>query len=115
VFDVNNDPYFETEDPRGIVVICTSQCWFDHILDGHPELEGWEESVIAAISTPLYGCIYRSAHHESRSVYYWRPPKSRYYLKVIVSENSTGPSEIMTAHFVGNVPPGEVMIWPESK
>lgn len=115
---VHKEVFIEVKDPRGHEVICTLEWWESHILDHHPDMEGWEDEVIEAIQKPEYGIIYRAAHYPNRCVYYKVINKREIgglYIKVIVVETESKPFKVVTAHFVSNKQPGEVMIWPGSK
>lgn len=106
--------HFETVDPRGQRVICTTECWNEHILDAHPEMAGREGLVIEAINSPKPGFIYQDRDYPNRNLYYHRPGATPYYIKVIVEFNEAGNGEVITAFLADSGKSGEVMIWPRS-
>ncbi len=101
---------FEATDPRGRRVTCTDETWDNHILTGHPIMEGQEGDVQAAIQKPTIG-IFRDAHFEDREVYYLL--KRRTYVKVVVRfDGDVG--TVITAFETDSPKRGERMIWPVS-
>jgi hypothetical protein len=51
---------FEAIDPRGRRVICSDDCWNNHILDSHPSMQNQEAAVKEAIEKSIG--IYQDAH-----------------------------------------------------
>jgi hypothetical protein len=74
---------FETVDPKGRKVTCTEDQWNNHILTNHSDMAGQEKNVQKAIEDPSMG-IFSDAKHANRNIYYRKPPKKNYYIKVVV-------------------------------
>lgn len=105
---------FVTTDPRGFSIVCSEESWHDHVLIHHPDMEGWEDDVKAAIESPEFGFIYRAAKFEDRNVYYKRIKGKRLYLKVVVRLTGDQQGRVVTAYPVAAASKGELLIWPES-
>ncbi|MBZ0283490.1 MAG: hypothetical protein K8L97_22330 [Anaerolineae bacterium] len=102
---------FEVTDPRGWLVICTEDCFKNHIVTHHSIMEDCEEEVKQAIEAPVIGIIYCDAHNVNRNIYY-RKRKSG-YLKVVVQFDENGLGEVITAFPVSYPKSGEKIIWPD--
>lgn len=103
-----DDVFFEVTDPKGIVVICTKDCWHNHILPRHKSLSTHVETVKLAITNPTYG-VYRDANFPDRRIYYFRNPSYRRYMKVVVRENPNR-SEVITAYETDSMKTGEKLL-----
>src|SRR5260221_5272365 len=103
---------FEAKDPRGWIIICTEDCWINHILARHPELTGFEEEVKAAIESPSL-FIAQHPDRPTRHLYYARRPKKKWqYLKVVVEVESENSGAIITAFLADSPKQGEKPVWP---
>ena len=69
-------------DPDGVEVVLRDERWA-HIIGGHPELVGFEASILAAISAPS---VRRPGRDPDERWYYVepRPPSPSRWLKVVV-------------------------------
>jgi hypothetical protein len=105
--------HFEATDPRGRKVICSEGTWHHHILDFHPEMEGAEDYIVAAIDKPALG-IFRDVDYADREIYYGRPPGKRYYIKVVVAFGTMDLGDVKTAYRADSPKAGEKMLWPTS-
>ena len=103
---------FETQDPRGLRVICTKQQWLDHVLGFHEDdMNGCEQEVQSAIEAPMYGIIYQDADNANRCIYYKQKQGIRAYLKVVVDfDEDVG--FVVTAYLIPRPKSGERPIWP---
>ena len=109
----------ETQDPRGLRVICTVERFEEHILrdSRHTELRGHEASLEATIRDLL--AMYRDVDCASREVYYrpsdLAPPHDRGFLRAVVefaaaaTESRTG--LVVTAYHAFLPKPDEVLLW----
>lgn len=100
---------FEVTDPRGKKITCTEEAW-DHVLDGHPEMEGAEVDVQNAICAPSYSMIYQDKDYPERNIYYRKQLKD-YYIKVIVKFMNDDPGAMITAFIADSPKSGEALIW----
>ncbi len=77
---------FEVYDPLGRCVRCTDEQWTEHVVDGHPEMNGHERHVAEAIERAHL--IAKSGQHLHRNVYYAATQKSwrlsEAYLRIVV-------------------------------
>lgn len=103
---------FETSDPRGREVVCTEECWNDHILSSHPWMKEREEEVKAAVENPSIG-IYGDADFPDRQIYYYLQKEKKRYLKVVVQFTTEDePGNVITAFTTDSPKKGEKLIWP---
>jgi hypothetical protein len=105
---------FEVTDPRGWLVVCTQQCWYEHILDERPFMKGWEDQLAKTITQPNHDFIYQDVDFPERHVYYRKQPRKGYYLKVVVEFLPGAVGEVVTAYPASAKKRGEVRIWPKS-
>ncbi len=103
---------FTVVDPRGKRVICTEDCWTNHILSARSFMSGWEEEIKKAIEKPTFG-IYQDANREERHIYYCLTTKKDRYIKVVVGfgENE---GVVITAFPTNNMKSGEKLLWTAS-
>lgn len=105
---------FEVVDPRGIRIYCTISQWNDHIVisrnnDGLSVDEEWKNLVITTIEKPII--LAQDKDFSNRNVYYSRPGRSAFYMKVIIEiKRNTG--RVITAFETNNVKTGERILWP---
>lgn len=104
---------FEAEDLRGKKIICTEDCWNNHILRNRPFMNGWEDDVKEAIQDPTLGCIYQDAEREDRCIYYRLNRRNNSYIKVVVNFDSNGLGNVITAFPTSAPKSGEKLIWPD--
>jgi len=102
---------FDVVDPRGFRVICTEECWNDHILDEHPIMVGLEKEVEQTIRKP-YLFIYQDRDFPERQLYYGRNSTGPRYTKVVVEFHGPDSGEVITAFLTDSGKLGEVPIWP---
>ena len=104
-------------DKDGIPVICSKECWEDHILDGHPEMEGCETHVKATIENPYQ--IYQDAFDIKVKVIY-KPfilpkPFNQQYLRVAIKYSrkkfKRPRGYVLTAFPCINIKKGDILIW----
>lgn len=111
---------FESVDKDGILVKCTKDTWYKHIVAEHPEMKGWEAYVKAAIEKP-YQIYQDGGHPEVRIIY--KPfilpsPYNRYYLRVAIRYRRRAFGKlrgyVSTAFPCVNKRKGDILIWEES-
>ena len=107
------DVVFDVTDPRGKQVICTQDCWNNHILEARSWMDGWEEYVAKAIEKPTFG-IYEDANRPERNIYYLLHTKRDRYIKVVVSFDNEDKGVVITAFPSDNMKAGEKLIWTAS-
>ncbi len=99
-------------------IMLTEQCWQDHILVQHPELEGYESAVEHALTAPEF--VNNDATHPNRESHYCRSPlPANYvgvYVKVVVEygaadAHSCYDGEVVTAYLVDRPKPRERRKW----
>lgn len=103
-----DDVFFEVTDPKGMVIVCTKDCWHNHILSRHESLTAQIETVKLTITNPTYG-VYRDANFSDRRIYYYRNPSYPRYMKVVVREDPDR-SEVITAYETDSMKPGEKLL-----
>jgi len=103
-----DDVFFEVTDPKGMVVVCTKDCWHNHILPRHGSMSEKIETIKLTITNPAYG-VYRDAHFSDRRVYYYRNPSHPRYMKVVVREYPHR-SEVITAFETDSMKAGEKLL-----
>jgi hypothetical protein len=101
------------EDKRGYKISCTKDQWYNHILNRHPNMTGFEQEIIEAIKNPDLP-IFKDSGYNDRNIYYSIYKKiqgTNFYIKVIVQINEEELSgTVVTAFKTFNVKPGEMMI-----
>ena len=105
---------FEVSDPRGHKIICTEDCWNEHILFNRPWMIGWENEVQKAIESPHMG-IFQDNAYKNREIYYGLSAGKERYIKVVVESKDQNYGEVITAFPTDSPKSGERMIWPTSK
>jgi len=103
---------FDVVDPRGFKVICTEECWNDHILDEHPIMVGLEKEVEETIRKPQL-FIYQDRDYPERHIYYGKSSTGVRYTKVIVEFQNPNSGEVITAFLTDSGKTGEALIWPD--
>lgn len=110
---------FKCSDRDGIVVICSKDTWYNHIVAEHLEMKGCEAYVKAAIEKPYQ--IYQDGRHPSVRIIY-RPfilpkPYNLYYLRVAIKYRQKRFSilrgYVSTAFPSVNKRGGDILIWEE--
>lgn len=89
------DILFQATDLKGRTVICTRDRWLFHILDHHPDMEGYEKDVMKAIES---GIVYVDPADDSHDVYFCQPPHERVYVMVIVGFVDSKMGRVITAY-----------------
>lgn len=92
----------------------TESQWRGHILTNHPELQGHLDAIRMAIEQP--DTVTYDAHERRRENFYVSSIKGRLLLKVCVhyreqSEQLPRFGFVVTAYFIGRVPPKEGVRW----
>lgn len=80
---------FIATDPRKYEIKMTDECWYDHILVEHPEMNGRLNDVKYAIESPDF--IYESKYKSSSHLYFLKELDERSeteYILVVVAINS---------------------------
>jgi len=73
---------FEVRSPLGYIVICSQVTWEQHVLIGHPVMQGKENELKSTIEAPDY--IFESEEHpKDRNVYFKYNALSRKYIKAV--------------------------------
>ena len=104
---------FDIKDVRGIRVLCTEDCWDNHILDEHPIMADADacDHVIEAIQNPLL-FIYQDRDYPERHIYYKKNQFRPRYTKAVVDFSNPDMGELITAFYTDSMKSGEVIIWP---
>jgi hypothetical protein len=104
---------FEIGDVRGLKVVCTEDCWDNHILDEHPIMNNSDaiDHVIDAIQNPLL-CIFQDRDFPERHIYYRRNQSGLRYTKAVVDFSNPQLGEVITAFYTDSMKTGEKIIWP---
>ena len=108
---------FTVTDPQGVMVTLERNCWYGHILRGHPELRRRLKDVEKALLKPTE--IHENLEQRRMNlVYYYRcPGRDRYqnYLKVAVwvYDPERKQAIVTTAHPIIAIP--EPTRWYEGK
>jgi len=102
---------FQIIDPLQRNIVCTDECWKEHVLSQRSWMEFWVDDVKLALENPAYICS--AADNDKREVYYYIPAPMGKYLRVVVQfDDEKG--EVITAYPTDSGKPGETMIWPTS-
>jgi len=81
------------QDPRAREVVLTAERW-EHIVDGHPELETHEEDLVRAVQVPTLTAAGRERDEEW---FYLRDAGPSRWLKVVIVFDSPASGRIITA------------------
>lgn len=103
--------YLLTEtDPQGRGVRLTEQCYLQHILLEHPDMDDSEE-IAQTIEQPEY--ITTDAVDASRHIYYrtYQRRPQHWYIKVVVDVSKISGDEIVTAYRVKRMKQSEKILW----
>jgi len=83
---VTDENIFEAENPLGQIVICSRSVWENHILIGHPFMEGCAEIVKNAVETP--DNIFESEEYPNeRDIYFKYNTHNNLYTKVVTQKH----------------------------
>ena len=109
--------HFSVDDQSGIRVECTTERWFGHILDAHPEMAGLEELVRETLRAPEG--IYQTATFQNRRAFHRAfsvPGVGPAQVRVIVEYNRRAGGSVtgtlITAFPADGPKQGEVRLWP---
>lgn len=105
---------FEVSDPRGRKVVCTEDCWNEHILFNRPWMIGWEDEIQKAIEAPYMG-IFQDNDFENREIYYGLSKGKERYIKIVVEFQEGNYGEVVTAFPTDSPKSGERLIWLKSE
>lgn len=110
---------FRCRDKDNVIIICPEDTWKNHIVAEHPEMEGCEAYVKAAIEKPYQ--IYQDGRHSNRKNIY-RPfilpkPFQTQYLRVGIEYRQKFFGElrgyVRTAFPCQGKRKGDILIWQE--
>lgn len=111
---------FTCIDKDGIIVVCTKDTWYNHIVAEHPEMKGWEVYVKASIEKPFQ--IYQDGRHPYIRIIY-RPfvlpkPYNLSFLRIAIKYRKRRFDKlrgyVSTAFPCVNKRKGDILIWEES-
>jgi hypothetical protein len=106
---------FVCRDPRNRQVSCTIERWKDHILNGHPELQGTEAFVRLTIERPAE--IRQSVTYSDRELYYREtalpPPAGTIYLRVVVAWTPSREGVVVSVYPVRKVDQRDALVWQQ--
>ena len=106
---------FEVVDFGGVPVRCSHRIWSRHITSRHPELEGQQAALIAALTDPDY--VYQSGRYPDRKLHYRREvlpyPYAQDLVAVVVAypEHTLGVGQVVTAYRKRPDVDQETLIW----
>jgi len=111
---------FQCRDRDGIVVYCSKDTWYNHIIAEHPDMRGWEAYVKTAIEKPYQ--VYQDGRHPHIRVIYapfiLPKPYNLYYLRVAIKYRKRAFGKlrgyVSTAFPCVNKRKGDILIWEES-
>ena len=104
-------------DKNGIKIVCDKNTWYNHIVGGHPEIQGREAYVQAAIESPYQ--IYQDGSNLNKKIIY-QPfilpePFHTQYLRIAIEykQNILGHVKgyICTAFACKQKKKGDILIW----
>ena len=107
----------ECKDKDGIDVVCSQETWLIHILDEHPEMNGYEAYVKTAIGDPYQ--IYQDSSNLNKRIIY-KPfilpkPYNLQYLRVVIEypRRKFGKARgfVHTAFPCLNIKKGDILLW----
>ena len=107
---------WETVDYRGVPLVCSHERWEEHILDGHPEMEGQQAAVITALRDPYFVYLPAGSWVNCR-VYYrplvLRPPYTNHHLLVVADYPSRWRrfGRVVTAYPKDTFGKGDTLLW----
>ena len=108
---------FSCRDKDNIEIVCSDDCWENHITAEHPEMMGWEAYVKTTIENPYQ--IYQDGRHPKRKTYY-RPfilpkPFHTQYLRVVVEYRKRRfrgvRGYVVTSFPCQGIREGDILIW----
>ena len=107
----------QCRDKDGILITCSAQCWDGHIVANHPEMEGFEAYVKAAIERPYQ--IYQDSVNIRNKVIY-KPfilphPYHTQFLRVAIEYKNKAfrgsRGYVLSAFPCVNIKKGDILIW----
>jgi hypothetical protein len=114
------DNALQCSDREGICVVCSRETWESHIVAEHPEMEGCESGVVAAIQFPFQ--VFQDTACPSRRIVY-RPfilpkPMDQRYLRVVIEYKvrkfrRSLAGYVLTAFPVENKRKGDILLWSQ--
>ena len=98
-------------DPRGKNIKCTRDCWYGHVLNGHPFLKKSLKAVRTTITKPDF--IHNDRFSLTVENYYRKVsgPNGDSFYRITVEFNS-GSGEVRTVYKCSRAKNGEIQIWP---
>jgi hypothetical protein len=108
---------FQCRDKDGISVVCSRECWENHIIAEHPEMNGCETYVKAAIENPYQ--VYQDSKNINKKIIY-KPfilprPFNQQYLRVVIEYKAKRframRGYILSAFPCINIKKGDILIW----
>jgi len=107
---------FVATDPRNYEVKMTDECWYNHILIEHPEMNGRLSDVKYTIESPDF--IYESKYKSSSHLYFLKELDEHSeikYILVVVDINSKNlKGYIQTSFIVDSLSKGGKLLWKKS-
>lgn len=104
-------------DKDNFVIVCPEDCWENHIVAEHPEMEGWEAYVKTTIEEPYQ--VYQDGRHPNRKNFY-KPfilpkPFHTQYLRVVVEYRKRRfrgiRGYVITSFPCRGIGQGDILIW----
>jgi hypothetical protein len=99
---------FTVIDPRGYSITLTDQCWYGHILNQHPEMNGREDDVRQTVETP--DSIYESKSKRNSHLYF-RATGTTFVLVVVDVRPRGKRGFAQTALLVEGLSKGGSLLW----
>jgi hypothetical protein len=105
------------QDKDGVNITCSDDCWENHIVAEHPEMEGWDAYVKVTIEKPYQ--IYQDGRHPKRKAFYnpfiLPKPFHQQYLRVVVEYKkrrfASVRGYVITAFPCQGIRKGDILIW----
>ena len=105
------------QDKDNVIISCSSDCWENHVVAEHPEMEGWEAYVKTTIEKPYR--IYQDGRHPDRKAFYnpfiLPKPFHTQYLRVVIKYKKRKfggvRGYVITAFPCQGTRKGDILIW----
>lgn len=103
--------FIEEADYLGITVTCSEERWRDKIESSHPNMQGKEDMVRAAIRDP--DLVMQDRSRPSRKHHLWQQPDGRYTMAVVEYEYRPEPirGRLVTAFMRRRTRRGDVLLY----
>ena len=104
---------FVTGDPRNYEIKLTDECWYNHILVEHPEMNDLLDDVKNTIESPDY--IFESKYRASSHLYFLKTldevSEIEFVLVVVAVNRKSMKGYIQTAFLVDDISKGGKLLW----